>query len=444
MKQCLLEAVKYRTRTEFQNGSPSAYSKSLNMAWLDIVCPHMQVAGSKYLRALYAYEFSDKTVYVGLTYDYRERHNQHLVSKRTVGLKLRSTQFNYVRLDEWMSKDAAITAEQNLVETYSSQGWIVLNRIKAGGLGGTTRKWFRHACLHEARKYSSRSKFMLQSSGAYEASIKHGWLEEACAHMVATKSKPWTQERLVSLIRRCQNWGEFRTKFPGAYLAAGRLKLLHDLRQQIEPPEEFWSDQTVRDQLDKASSLKSFSKKYPKAYLKCLQNGWATSPRETKVRHPKWSHESLEIEALKYVTRKDFSKGSSGAYTAAAKLNYLDQICRHMESCQLPRGHWNQKVNVATAARKFLSRVIFKLQNGSAYYSAIRNGWLSEVCAHMTPGRALNGEWTFTKVAEEARKFESRTDFFRNSSRAYHAAIRMGYLDEACAHMTSRRIREKL
>lgn len=48
------------------------------------------------------------------------------------------------------------------------------------------------------------------------------------------------------------------------------------------------------------------------------------------------------------------------------------------------------------------------------------------------------GFWTITFAQEEAKKYESRKDFERNSCGAYCFASRNGYLDEICNHMVDK------
>ena len=45
----------------------------------------------------------------------------------------------------------------------------------------------------------------------------------------------------------------------------------------------------------------------------------------------KWSKEAVANEALKYRSRKSFSKGSGGAYSAALKKGWIDEVCSHMK-----------------------------------------------------------------------------------------------------------------
>ena len=47
-------------------------------------------------------------------------------------------------------------------------------------------------------------------------------------------------------------------------------------------------------------------------------------------------------------------------------------------------------------------------------------------------------KWTESAVKLEANKYEYRSDFKRENSPAYKAAIRLGILDEVCAHTVRR------
>jgi hypothetical protein len=50
-----------------------------------------------------------------------------------------------------------------------------------------------------------------------------------------------------------------------------------------------------------------------------------------KPANRKWTIKELKLEALKYKTRMEFKKNSSGAYKFASRLNLLDEICQHMK-----------------------------------------------------------------------------------------------------------------
>ena len=56
------ESLKYRYRSEFRKGSPSAYNRACKDGYISFICNHMEYVGNRVLRMIYAYEFSDNSV----------------------------------------------------------------------------------------------------------------------------------------------------------------------------------------------------------------------------------------------------------------------------------------------------------------------------------------------------------------------------------------------
>lgn len=155
------------------------------------------------------------------------------------------------------------------------------------------------------------------------------------------------------------------------------------------------------------------------------------------------NREHCEGEAAKYNTRGEFELGNYLAYCAAKKNGWLNDICAHMPPPHqlVPTGYWTKKENCQAEAMKYSTRSEFKKTANGAYRSALRNGWLDEVCAHMaTSQRQLPGHWDIKEnCRKEALKYTIRFDFQRGSGGAYEAAKRHGWMDEVCAHMSAPR-----
>ena len=73
--------------------------------------------------------------------------------------------------------------EKEILKTYLNNGWIKLNKIVCGGLGGNTIKWSYEKCEKEALKFKTRNEFRKNSYGAYNRARKKGWLDKVCSHM---------------------------------------------------------------------------------------------------------------------------------------------------------------------------------------------------------------------------------------------------------------------
>src|SRR5579859_2774329 len=78
LEKCKLDAKKYHTKIEWRKNSKKSYAAAEKEGWINECSKHMKVLGSLTKRAIYAFEFSDKSVYVGLTFNLDKRADEHL------------------------------------------------------------------------------------------------------------------------------------------------------------------------------------------------------------------------------------------------------------------------------------------------------------------------------------------------------------------------------
>ena len=100
-----------------------------------------------------------------------------------------------------------------------------------------------------------------------------------------------------------------------------------------------------------------------------------------------------------------------------------------------PKGYWTLERCIDSAA-KHLSIADWRGESSSAYQAAARNGWIDECCAHMSGRRKSAGYWTIAKCKDDAAKYAGRRQWQVSSRAAYDAALREGWLEECCAHMS--------
>jgi hypothetical protein len=70
-------------------------------------------------------------------------------------------------------------------------------------------------------------------------------------------------------------------------------------------------------------------------------------------------------------------------------------------------------------ALKYNHKIDFKKNSKGAYPSALKNGWLNEICSHMIEIRKPKGYWTLEKCKEESLKYNTQMELKNNISRAY-------------------------
>lgn len=180
-ERCKDVALLCQTKTEFINKYSGAYDASLNNKWLNEICTHMKILGSRYKRCIYVYEFSDNSAYIGLTYNLKERQkdrNNKLNDAVTKYINETGIQPFRKQLTEYIDVEEAIKLEGFYVEEYKKNGWKILNRTKTGSIGGSILKWTKEKCQKEALKYTTRYKFQKNNSSAFNASYKNGWIDE--------------------------------------------------------------------------------------------------------------------------------------------------------------------------------------------------------------------------------------------------------------------------
>ncbi|MCV2877207.1 GIY-YIG nuclease family protein [Rhodobacteraceae bacterium XHP0102] len=142
-----------------------------------------------------------------------------------------------------------------------------------------------------------------------------------------------------------------------------------------------------------------------------------------------WTKELVRKEAKKYSTPVEFKRGSAGAYRRACRDGYIQEVCSHMTSSR-----WNREKLLKVAAQ-YTSLKEFRNSEKGAYLFALKKGLKNEATAHMTRLAAAKNYWDYERCAAEAQKYSNRTEFMRKSGSAYNRALSENWIDEICQHM---------
>ena len=287
---CIKEAKKYKTRSELIKNNSNLYNAIIRNNWKNICFKHMIRLGNEYRRLIYAYEFSNNTVYIGLTGNPINRKKFHLSNIKSPVFKYILNNNIYPIYKELTSyidnKKEIIKKEIYYINYYKTNKWNLLNVRKGGELGGKKIIWTKERCRIEAKKYKYKIDFIKKSQSAYVIANKNGWINEICKHMYIQKKENnyWTKERCHEIAKKC--------------------KYKYELK-----------------------------KKNPTVYKKLINMGWVDEicnhMKSPIKKHGYWTKERCRIEAKKYNLRSVFQRKSVSAYTAAWKNNWLDEICNY-------------------------------------------------------------------------------------------------------------------
>lgn len=108
------------------------------------------------------------------------------------------------------------------------------------------------------------------------------------------------------------------------------------------------------------------------------------------------------------------------------------------------KNDWNRNKNTFESclenAKKYNTKSEWFKNHSGSYQAAHRNGWLDKCCEHMKPmefGRKKTD--SLEKCLEIAKKYKTRNDWNKNDHKSYRNAHRNGWLDQCCSHMEIKR-----
>lgn len=281
-------ALEFNTIGDFRRVYGGAYYRITKLGIQEEMYAHMQIKGHLYSRFIYAAEFEDKSVYVGLTCDLDKRKQAHINDKNSSIYKyIESTkllpEFKLIT-KESVSNEKAKNLEYRTLEDYKNQGWRILNKAKTGSLGGNYLKWNYNNLSILAGTYNTRSEFQDNDGGAYAAATRLGIIQEICSHMV-----------------------------------------------KIKNPKFFWkTKEQVKKEASKYKNKKEFKNKSFTAYTIAIKNYWIEEffPNSRKVKERGYWNQKFNFlnEASKHNTAADLKRANESCYNAGKRNNWINEF----------------------------------------------------------------------------------------------------------------------
>lgn len=436
-ERCHEEALKYKTKSEFERYSSSAYNISLRKKWINDICGHM-----KPLKVYNKNWTKEKIFKESLKY-----------SSRTELIKNNSNIYYIAKINGWWDE-------------------ICLNLEP---IHKPFEYWTKEKCNELSLLCKSRTEFRLKYNGAYSSANKNGWLYEICSHMIQYRNNyggyayEFSDNHVyVGITSRSKNRNrQHLTRKESAVFKHIKYTGLIPIRKQLFEyviPEEakkleeywvnyyknnswnilnishtgslggmvvIWTKEKCQEEALKYENRYEFWKKCGSAHGASLKNGWLDeicSHMKPPYRKNYWIKEKCHEVALKCKSKSEFQNKYSQPYKLSLKNDWLDEICSHMIQSKNPSNYWT-KERCQCVSVKCKKKSEFRIKYGSAYNSAIRCGFLNEICSHMKEIKKPNGYWDYKKCKEESLKYKSRSEF-NKSVRAYNVSRKNGWLDE--------------
>ena len=219
---CYNEALNYKTKADFQRGCGAAYTSARKNKWLNDYTWFKKGVERGLVYWIYSYEDKEhKVVYVGLTFR-KERHSQHRSDKYDSVFKYFKNNVPKPRiLMEGLSAEDAQYYEDWYKLKYAEAGWKLLNKAKTGvgtsSLGNAIVKWSYEKCYNEAKKYENRGEFRKGNLSAYNAAQRNKWLDDFFGESGVKPYGYWNYDNCRIEAKKYTSRSEFQRGCISAY-----------------------------------------------------------------------------------------------------------------------------------------------------------------------------------------------------------------------------------
>jgi hypothetical protein len=276
---CLKAALECKHRSEFARKHKGEYFAALRNGWLDDICSHMEVLGNRYKRCIYAYEFPNidnkKYVYVGLTDNIAYRDRIHGI-KGSVFLFCKKHEIprpNPIQLTQYLCKEEAMEKEGLILSKYIASGWLPINRVKTGGLGGhlSNNGFTFEECKARGQQFSTRSEWKKNDYPTYYIANKRGWMDKIIKQKERygnSNQKFWTEEKIHEAALKYKYRKDFRRKDSVAYTLACQRGILDTICSHMVyiTTQTGYTIEAIKQKIELYETLTDFIKKNPRMY----------------------------------------------------------------------------------------------------------------------------------------------------------------------------------
>lgn len=291
-ERCVEESRKYHSKKEFVKGCPAAHSAAVKNGWLEeftwLVNQRIDVIQDK-IDSVYVYLFEEtKAAYVGRTLmkRQRKRDREHIYNQESDNVARYAKSHNVpippmTILESNLTLEEGQDREDYWRKWYEQKGYTMLNRsatgIGKGSLGTIGQgKWTRKTCREEALKYNTATEFEKNSSGAYAAALRNGWLKDYIWFTILHKK--WDKETCYNEAKKYNTRFEFFNGCRGAYIKSLKTGWIKDyawLKSRQNVPAGYWDTyEHCYEEAKKYTSRRSFQNGSMGAYTKSRINGW--------------------------------------------------------------------------------------------------------------------------------------------------------------------------
>ena len=181
---------------------------------------------------------------------------------------------------------------------------------------------------------------------------------------------------------------EFQKCCGGAFNASRRLGIIKEFtwfKKKEKLPYGYWKDKEhCINEAKKYNSKKEFQDKNQSAYWASIKYSYINEMPWLVVKKimPKSVLRNKDLvmeEAKKYKTRSEFMKNNRSFYNAALKYGFMNDMYWFGEKTSKPSGYWNNKEHVIEESKKYKTKSEFRKHSNGAFNAAKKKGYINEL-----------------------------------------------------------------
>lgn len=208
LENCKIDALKYNSKSEWENANASAYNAARKRKWLKECCQHMIE-----IRKPIGYWTLKRCKEEALKYDMISMWQKHS-----------SASFYAANYNGWLGECC-----QHMKRGKRPNGY-----------------WTLRTCKKEALKYNTRTEWAKASKSGYDFARINLWLEECCSHMEHAGPSSKAENNLLSVIKqhfpKAHNLKDRKVKIPDKpHIHGFDIDIyIPELRKGIEFDGDYW------------------------------------------------------------------------------------------------------------------------------------------------------------------------------------------------------------
>lgn len=239
--------------------------------------------------------------------------------------------------------------------------------------------WTKKRCEQEAKKYKSKTEYKKNAAGAYESSRKNGWLNDYY----------WLENKNICKDKIDSIYGYFfpnNTVYIGRTLNPRNRDKDHRQPKKNDSVFKYAKEQNIEIPqmtiIEEGITVEE-GKKLEQKWIDYYKNKNFNVLNKQRgggigsITFNKYSKEKIIEETLKYRSRKEFMEKSPNFYYHSWKSGILKELIPSIQVNK--RGFWQDRKNVEEESKKFETLKEFIKKSKGAYDAAQKGGYLNEL-----------------------------------------------------------------